>query len=279
MSFLLSELASAFNKKSFENMLHGDFTHLKKMDAYFFDNKSITLGEFYDKSYKLLSRKYKNEYVFKNTIARKIVIGKHKLANVSVFSEFKIWNKYVDLLVVNETTTAYEIKTEFDSYSRLKDQLLVYVKAFEYVNLVIPQHKFSSDLVAKIPSTVGVLTLTDRNTLYQERVAISNKKNLSAEMIFSCMRKNEYINIIEDRFGELPSVKNLYMRSACLDAFTKLSTDELATYFRDTLKQRNPLVEYRDYLKQVPYSMHCMFLCEKSKNVEKIIDMANTQLY
>ena len=279
MSFLISELANTFSKKSFEDVLQGDFTYLKKLDAYFFKNQSNTVGEFYDNSFKLLVKKYKNEYVFKNTIARKIVIGKHKLANVSLFSEFKVWNKYLDLLVVNGTTTAYEIKTEFDSYARLCDQLSVYIRVFEYVNLVIPKHKYTHDLLDKIPTTVGVITLSDRNTLSQEREALSNKDNLSAEMIFSCMRKNEYLGVIEKKFGKLPNVKALYMRSACMEAFNNLNTEELIEGFKDVLKQRNSLVKYRNYLNQMPQSMHCMFLCEKFNNVEKIIKMANTKLH
>jgi len=42
-------------------------------------SQNITLGELFEKSYQQLLKNYRNEYVFKNAIAQKILIGRHSI--------------------------------------------------------------------------------------------------------------------------------------------------------------------------------------------------------
>ncbi|MEG1313638.1 MAG: sce7726 family protein [Bacilli bacterium] len=279
MSLGFSELAKVFNKNTFEEVLQGDFTYLRILNQNFFDGKNKTLGEFYESTYKALLKNYQNEYIFKNAIAQKIVIGKHKLADITFFNEFKVWNKYVDVVIVNGCTTAYEIKTEFDSYVRLSEQLSIYTQVFEFVNLVIPEKKINEDLLNTIPNNVGVVILTNRNTLSVKKEPISNLENLSQEMIFSCLRKQEYEDFVVKQFGSLPEVKPIYMRSHCLDMFRKSSKNELNLFFRKILKKRKSLSKYKKIIAEIPESLSNIALSEKLNSVEKIIKIANTELY
>jgi len=279
MSSEFAEIAKVFNRKTFEDLLQGDFTYLQEIQVKYFNKDIVTVGQLYDEAYDLLLKKYKNEYIFKNEITKKIVIGKHRLADISIFNEFKIWNKYLDLLVVNGCITAYEIKTEFDTYKRLDSQMYVYQQVFEYVNLVLPERNFNNFLCEQLPSSVGVIVLTDKNTLSVRKVATSNLESLSQEMIFSCLRKREYEEFIIQAFGSLPHVKPVYMRSACLELFKNCNKVELNNFFILTLKKRKLVVDIKDDIWALPNSLKNIGLDEKSRFVEKILEITNTQIY
>lgn len=279
MSFEFAEIARVFNKRTFEDILQGDFTYLQKVQEKYFNKDIVTIGQLYDQAYDVLLKKYKNEYVFKNEITKKIVIGKHKLAEISIFNEFKVWNKYLDLLVVNGSITAYEIKTELDTYARLEDQLSVYQQVFEYVNLVLPENKFSHLLLEQLPSSVGVIVFTDKNTLSIKKAPSSNLENLCREMIFSCLRKSEYEDFVVQYFGDLPNVKPVYMRSACLGLVKESNKIELNNFFKLTLKKRKLNSVHKEKINALPNSLKNIGMDERSYFVEKMIKITNTQIY
>lgn len=273
------ELAKVFNKKAFDIVLQGDFSYVRELNRAYFKNENVTVGQFYENSYKLLLKNYKNEYIYKNTIAQKIVIGKHRLSNITFFNEFKVWSNFVDALVINGCITAYEIKTEYDSYSRLAKQLTTYTQVFEYVNLVIPEKKYTDSLLKILPENIGIIFLSDRNTLIEKRTAKSNLYNLSHEMIFSCLHKTEYENFLIKKNGTLPDVKPVYVRSVCLENFKKIDIIEINQFFHTTLKQRKPLSFYKKHFETIPKALSGIVLDSELKSVEKILNIVNTQLY
>ena len=77
-----------------------------------------------------LIKEYRNEYIFKNTIANKIIKGRHRLSNVTYINEFRVVNSICDVAIFNGTSSAYEIKTELDNFDRLENQLADYKKGF-----------------------------------------------------------------------------------------------------------------------------------------------------
>lgn len=279
MNLALSELARVFNKNAFEDLLQGDFSLARNLDKVFFQGTNKTIGEFYENSYKFLSKNYKNEYIFKNTIAKKIVIGRHKLSDITFFDEFKVWDNYVDTLVVNGCITAYEIKTEYDSYNRLAHQLETYCQVFEYVNLVVPEVKYTNVLIDSLPETIGILVLSERNTLSERRKPKSNLLMLSQEMIFSCLWKSEYENFVRQKSGGLPDVKPVYMRSECLNFFKASEIIDVNVFFHNVLKKRKSLEMHKQVIASIPKSLSGIFLVNEINTVEKIIKLANTELY
>src|SRR4030042_4812846 len=50
----------------------------------------MTLGDFLDWLYSKMSRHYRNEYVYKNAIANKILLGKHSLNTSYMLTEFRV---------------------------------------------------------------------------------------------------------------------------------------------------------------------------------------------
>lgn len=279
MTLAFSELARVFNKNTFEEVLQGDFSYIKSLNQSFFNGTHRTLGEFYDSTYNILLKKYRSEYIFKNLIARKIVIGKHKLADITFFDEFKVWSNFVDVVVVNGVITAYEIKSEFDSYMRLTQQLETYSQVFEFVNLVLSETNISDLDSLSLPGNIGIVILSKRNTLVEKRKAKSNLINLSHEMIFSCLRKAEYESFLMDINGSLPDVKPVFLRSACLSVFKTIEIERINSFFHYSLKKRKPLIAYREYVNEVPISLSGIMFDYQIKGVEKITKLVNAELH
>lgn len=196
-----------------------------------------TYLELFELFYKILIKNYRNEYVYKNALVSKLVVGRHRLHNISCFSEFPVWDVIADVVVVNGTTTVYEIKTQYDSLSRLPNQLATYQNVFDRIYTVIPEPKLPS-LLPILPSNIGILILTDRYTLSEYREACSNINKLSPRKIFSCLRKYEYENIIIKYFGELPRVKAAFIRRESIPLFEQLSPKIVHLEFAKCLLER-----------------------------------------
>lgn len=192
---------------------------------------------FFEWVYNRLISEYRSEYVYKNAIASKIIIGRHKFSNVSYFSEFSAWDVISDVVVANGTITAYEIKTEYDSFSRLEKQLSTYQQIFDRVYVVIPESKIKS-LLKLVDKNIGVLILTKKYTLSVYRESESNLRRLSHEKIFSCLRKSEYEDITVKYFGSLPAVKPVYLRKYSGELFSTLELDTVHKEFTQCLKNR-----------------------------------------
>ncbi|MBA1734104.1 sce7726 family protein, partial [Escherichia coli] len=82
----------------------------------------ISLRDLFTSLYDFLRLNYRNEYVYKTALVNKIIFGKHSPKTSSSSIELPIKNSIVDVAVFNGTSTAYEIKTEYDSPKRLITQ-------------------------------------------------------------------------------------------------------------------------------------------------------------
>lgn len=69
-------LAKLFNSSELKRIAAGDLSTIDSIRKVFSEFHShVTVSEFYDEAYKLLLKNYRNEYVVKNEIANKILLG------------------------------------------------------------------------------------------------------------------------------------------------------------------------------------------------------------
>lgn len=197
----------------------------------------FTVGDFYRYIYKLLLSNYRNEYIYKNTIVNKILLGKHSLNTTTILNEFKIGKSIADLVLLNGTSKVFEIKTELDSLYRINSQISDYWKAFKniyvvtHINLV---EKFSKEIDEKI----GIIALTENNTLRTIRESTSNINDLDSSIMIKCLRKGEYTNIIKNYFGEVPQTTPVKYFSTCCELFCQIPVDKLHDMMLAELKKR-----------------------------------------
>lgn len=213
--------------------------------------KHATYRTLLEAIYDLLQRHYKCEYVYKNTIARKILVGRHRLADSTMATELRCDSSKADFVILNGTSTVYEIKTELDNLDRLPSQLRAYRKMFDRV-FVVAHNDLAEELVGALESDVGILSMTSKGALRQMRASASHSGTVDPGCIFDSLRKSEYIPIVERHFGPLPSIPNTKHYSYCRELFAALPP---ATAHREmvlALKQRFQLPVDRPFLDRIP---------------------------
>jgi len=247
MSKLDFKVLSEVFSKSFINLLIDDpiraIWKLKALTIKFDINhngRSIEIKSLLDGIYDKLLTDYRSEYVYKNAIAEKIVKGKHKLSeNCFYDTEFRVNGSIADVIISNGTTSVYEIKTEYDSLMRLFNQLNDYSKAFDKVYVVIPEHKFEN-WSEHIEPEYGIVTLSKNYTLKYKREASSNIHRFDKSIIFSCLRRDEYIEIFREGTNTIDlKIKPVDLKKVCKEYFLTLSNEEAHNHFNKCLKRRN----------------------------------------
>lgn len=255
-------MANAFSQSVLGDLLRKGKS--KKLDLIMqslseMDLQDKTYGELFDLFHENMVKDYRNEYIYKNAIANKIVLGRHKFKNISFFTEFFVWGAIADIVVANGTTTAYEIKTAYDSFSRLNNQISIYEKAFEHVNIVIPESKLTS-LVKVAPDNVGIIVLSDRFSLQEFRKPSSNKDTLSAEVIFSLLHKNDKKNLLKKYFNlelEYKTVHDFYDEKKYL---LELDTNVLHSEFLKAMHNREYDQKRKDLVIDSPKSLRSLLI-------------------
>lgn len=171
---------------------------------------TATLGERFDVAHRSLVASYRSEYVFKNTLVSKIVFGKHRPATAAAIMEMPMGDSEADLLVLNGTSTVYEIKTDLDQFSRLSGQLCDYCTHADRVYVVTSDGRAAA-AEALVPDHVGILALKRSGALSTVRAAKSNLDQLRHEYLFRMLRRNEAQALLRDRIGYTPDVPAGYL--------------------------------------------------------------------
>lgn len=163
-------------------------------------NLEMKYFEFFERIYDILRVEYRCEYIYLNEIFLNEILKGHS-ENAKVFTEFTINSSKLDFLIVNGTTTAYEIKTELDNLQRLEKQLEDYVKAFEKV-YVVTYFEFAIKIKdflknKKILKKVGIKILDINGKLVDFKESGSFIRNFDKNTIFKTLLKKE-----KEKFGK-----------------------------------------------------------------------------
>lgn len=257
LSYLFTpSILKDFISGNYSSKLVKIFTEFKMVNILY---ENLSLRELFENSYKQLLKNYRNEYVFKNAIAQKILIGRHSIESSSLFTEFRVETSKADIVIFNGTSHVYEIKTDLDNFERLEKQINDYKKVFEYVNVVSVESKI--DIIKSlVDDSVGIIVLTDNYTLRTIRKAKSGLEIIDKEAIFNILRKDEYLNIIKNTMGYIPDVANTKIYLACKELFTKLSINTIQKEVLKTLKNRKNHKNLIENIKEFPNSLKIAIL-------------------
>lgn len=230
-----------------------------------------------DNVYRYLLSEYRCEYIYKNLIARKILLGRHSLNTSVMINEFKVGSSLADAVIFNGYPTVYEIKTELDSPERLEEQLNQYYKAFTTVYLVVHHSQADRYLQRLRGSNAGLLALTRRNQFTTIRKTNPEYSGLDIKTMFKCLRKQEYSNIITRKFRKLPQVHNMRYFKACLKLAQTMEPLEFHRQMNNELKKRKPQEPGLITSRQVPESLTniCLSLNPSTKQYERLISYLN----
>lgn len=211
-----------------------------------------TLGDFLDWAFsEFRKRDNRHEYIYKNAIAQKVLLGVHSLNTACMLTEFRAGECKADVVILNGTSTVYEIKSERDDLGRLERQLAEYLKVFQYVQVITGEKRLGA-LERLVPNEVGIQVLTGRYTIQEHRSASSNIPNIFPEQVFESLQRSEYLAIL-DRYGiPVPDVPNTQIHSVAKRLFVSLTAEQAHQGMVDVLKEtRNPMA-LREFIQSVP---------------------------
>lgn len=241
---------------------------------------ATTLGQFFEWVYNLLFNNYKNEYIYKNVIINKILLGKHSFNTSQILTEFRVGRSKADVVLLNGTTTVYEIKSEYDSFARLEKQIQSYFEIFDYINVITsPSHAKKLDSI--LPNKAGILELSERNTISIIREPKSNKENINPAIFFDSLRKTEYIRIIKEYYGTIPEVPNTQIYRECKKLFCKIPNVYVHDLTIKILKGRNNSKILKAFIDKAPSSVsaYAMSISGQEKKMQKLVALFDNKIY
>lgn len=269
--------ASLFTPSTLKSLLSNDTAspHEKLIEALHVEldlSASCTLSETINKTYSILRREgNRTDYVYRNAIIDKVVIGRHSINTATPLQEFRVGSSLADLVVLNGTSTVYEIKSERDTLRRLPSQIKNYSKVFERTYVVTSAarlHRLGHDL----PEHVGIITLSRDYTLKTIREATTNWDLIDPIAISRTMTIPEACTALEHLGLPVPNVPNMLIRRAIDNAFKRLDARSCSQAFTSTLKSsRRPRVTQAD-ITQVPRPLRS-FALSHLRNAEELMTL------
>ena len=103
--------------------------------------------------------------------------------------------RLADLVAIsNNTTLAFEIKSEKDSLQYLAEQLADYTQAFNLVYIVIAEKFYRNKQVKNLSKAIGIIVISSNGKLSIKRKAIPRKK-LNKRALLSFIWKKDLIKL------------------------------------------------------------------------------------
>jgi len=210
-------------------------------------------GTLLSEIYSYMNKQYRNEYLYKNTLLNKLLLGKHSLRTTTALTELPIGKSKADFVMINGKGVVYEIKTELDNVDRLNNQIDDYYKAFKYVCVVTCDEHYNK-IINLVDESVGIIILTSKGSLKTIREAKEKSSELDYKTIFKILRKAEFESIIEYAGFDLPKSSQFHYYKECMSVIENIEILNLQIEMLKRLKRRENIdVEEFKYI--VPYEL------------------------
>jgi hypothetical protein len=227
----------------------------------------LKLGEIFEAVYETLLTSYRSEYVFKNTLMQNWFLSRHSTDRSFITDEFRVGESRVDLALFSKTSVAFEIKTEFDSSTRLSSQSKAYMSVFDLVYVVTTESMLPK-LISWIPKTVGILQLSNSGMFKTIRPSESHAHHADLTMTFNCLRQSERVAIAEQISKPKIQVPNSQIYSECKKIFRKLLPFEAHAHVVQQIRNRSYSTSAIDLMSKVPNSLKHAALTLRATNQE-----------
>ncbi|MDA8227164.1 MAG: sce7726 family protein [Desulfitobacterium hafniense] len=246
-----------FTQNVFQDLINDNdnATYGTIVQRYVTDTEAKNNGELINEIYNFMSKSYRNEYFYQNTLLNKLLLGKHSINTTTALTQIPVGKSKADFILINGKAVVYEIKTELDSFDRLNTQLRDYYKAFNHVCVVTSESQF--DRISEIlqNTSVGIYVLTKKNTISTSLRKEPDEDNsqLNHMALFKVLHKSEYERILNKYFGKLPVTSQVFYYDECFSLFSKIPIQEAYAMSIKELKKRNKIVV--SYFQNVPYEL------------------------
>jgi len=242
-----------FSRNTIKNLVQNkkDPVFERVSQHYKLENNLSTIQNVYNK----LSRSYRNEYFYKNTLLNKRLLGIHSVNTTTALTEIPVGRAKPDFILINGKAVVYEIKTELDNFDRLENQINEYYKAFNHVAILTYEKniEMAKRKIDEINKPIGLYILQKNVKIKTVMEPKEYNDDLDRDVIFSILRKREYESIIEKRFGFLPQVSQFDYYDVCRQLTEDIRLEQFYSDFLIELKKRNPI--NKELFAAVPYEL------------------------
>lgn len=251
--------------------------YVSSIQQYLDDYDNYSNKEILSNIYKYMSKHYRNEYFYQNTLLNKLLLGRHSIKTTTALTQIPIERSKADFILINGKAVVYEIKTELDNFDRLSTQLSDYYKAFNHVCVVTCEENFEKLSEILKNTKVGICILSKANTLQFKKEAEPNNEYINHRSLFKILRKYEFEQILKNYFGELPKATPVFYYEECYKMFETIPMENVYKLFLMELKKRNDNIS-NDEFREVPYELKSIIYFSGSSNLqyEKLKKFLNT---
>lgn len=153
--------------------------------------------------FEILKKFYHNDYFIRYSFIKKALMKSSAIS----FEELPVCDSRVDLISINGKSVAYEIKTEFDNYTKLKKQLNDYSKCFEYLYVICPTQCVDK-IKAFLPHYCGIYSYEGKNMVRFKMMKESSlSPNLNGYEMLKLFQRKELFDVFHS-FDLLDISKN-----------------------------------------------------------------------
>lgn len=239
-----------------------------------------TVSNCFDVAFSVLKQSgFRDEYVYRAALTHKVLLGKHSLRTASMLTEFRTGACKADLVILNGTATAYEIKSERDSLSRLERQVANYKKVFAAVNVIASEDHIET-VLKKVHQDIGVLGLSNRGQIQTIREAAIQPEKICPVTAFESLRSSEAKAILKYLGEKVPETPNTQLYSEIKKLFSRLDPEMVHESMVTVLKKSRNLTSLENVLELLPTSLHTATLSinVKRDHHSRIIKAVSTPL-
>lgn len=249
---------------------NGNSIVLDNAFSFYFQNKNEDLKNIdkFHELYSVLTKQYRNEYFYKNTIINKILLGRHSVNTTTALSEIPLGKSKADIVLINGKAVVYEIKTQLDSLDRLDNQILDYYKVFDHVEIITDDSHFNKIMEKYSETSVGISTLTKKNTISQKKKPEKNTSLLEHNTIYKTLRKEERKQLISHFYGDIPIFDQFSEYKEMQKMFCQIEMQELYKEFLKEMKKRSLIKYYKEEFMAVPYELKSLLYFSSLKKGE-----------
>lgn len=203
----------------------------------------LSNGEALSALYRHMVKCYRNEYVYKSFLLKKLVFGVHSPRTSTAICELPVASSVADFVIVNGRAVVYEVKTELDNLSRLDSQIADYYKAFKFVNVLCSESSAKGVLRKFEDGPVGVCVLTNRGSISKRKECEEYSSCLERPVQFDLLRKAERESVLLACGGSLPEAAPAMYYRACLRLIERIPDEDFNREYIKVLKGRGSSID------------------------------------
>ena len=269
-----------FTQYNFDDLIQGqkNDVYISVIKRFVQDPLSKNNGEIISEIYSYMSKNYRNEYFYQNTLLNKLLLGRHSINTTTALTQIPINKSKADFILINGKAVVYEINTELDNFERLKNQINDYYKAFSHVCVVTCEEYYKKLIKILKNTNVGICILTNKNTLRFEKEPVADFSNITHKHLFKVLHKKEFEDILLEIFKKLPQATPAFYYDECYNWFESIPIMDAYKETLIQLKKRNKIT--KEEFNRVPYELKSlMYFNSNYDNDYKKLELFLNKMY